>query len=223
MRIRCKKLRRGARVRLVFRSPYVRVFRLHNGTGTINIRLDKFPGTAVPLGQLTTRLRATYCTAVPTGRHVGTHQFKASARVTCRGVSRNAQGVPAVGGLLAPSPSPPTRSPTGTRGSRRLSPVAARVPSRHWATRFRGSTATRPESRSKPWQSTIVGIYPPNPPCPSAWPTPGQISPRALGQILNFLYPPAIYVEPTDSWWWSDVFGVVTNWEFTHSITVMWQ
>ena len=75
----------------------------------------------------------------------------------------------------------------------------------------------------KPWQSTIVGIYPPNPPCPSGWPTPGQISPRALGQILNFLYPPAIYVEPTDSWWWSDVFGVVTNWEFTHSITVMWQ
>ena len=73
MRIRCRSVGSGARARLVFRRPYVRVFKLHDGTGTVKLRLDRFPGTAVPLGQLTTRPRAANCTATPTGLHVGPH------------------------------------------------------------------------------------------------------------------------------------------------------
>jgi hypothetical protein len=223
MRIRCQKVRRGARARLVFRSPYVRVFKLQNGTGTINIRLDKFPGTVVPLGQLTTRPRSTNCTAVPTGSHVGTHQFTASARVTCHGLPRNAQGVLAVGGLLAPSPSAVTRSTDTQARIASVKPCSSRRTLSLLGHSLSWEYCYTPGVTLKPWQSTIVGIYPPNPPCPSGWLTAGQVSPRALGVLLNGFYPPAVYVEPTDSWWWSDVFGIVTNWEFTHNITVMWQ
>ena len=159
MRLRCHNVRSGARGRLVFRRPYVRMFKLHNGTGTIHIQLDKFPGTAVPLGQLSTRPRAANCTATPTGTHVGKHLFTASARVSCRGLPRDAKAVLAVGGLLAPSPSAATRSadpgrrappqrasPTRRRAPRRSSRAAAHAPCRRWAIRFPGSTATELES-----------------------------------------------------------------------------
>jgi hypothetical protein len=43
-----------------------------------------------------------------------------------------------------------------------------------------------------------------------------------LALFLAYLYPPAVYVEPTDSWAWSYVLGLVTNWQFRDSITAMW-
>jgi hypothetical protein len=221
MRMRCRNLPRGAKARLLFRAPYVRVFKLHNGTGTIRIQLDKFPGTAVPLGQLTTRPRNTNCTAIPTGRHIGPHQFTARARVTCRGLPRNAQGVLAVGGLLAPGPSAATRS-TDTQ---------ARVASVKPCSSTRTLSALGHSVSWKycygagfklgPWQSKYFGATPTQS-CPSGWLSSNQVSPRALGIILYNLYRPAVYVEPTDSWAWSYVFGLVTNWQFRDSITAMW-
>jgi hypothetical protein len=236
MRIRCRKLGSGARARLVFRAPYVRVFKLRNGTGTLNIRLDKFPGTAVPLGQLSTRPRTTRCTAVPTVRHIGKHVFTASARVSCRGLPRDAKAVLAVGGLLAPRPSAATRSadllaqsaPSAT-ASHTTASIAAVKPcgsprtlsllghSVSWRYCYGGGI------NLGPWQSAYFGQAPTQR-CPSGWVNDDQVEPRFLGIVLSNYYPPAVYVEPTTAWAWSYswVFGTVTNWQFSGSITAMW-
>lgn len=236
MRIRCRKVRSGARGRLVFQRPYVRVFKLHNGTGTIKIRLDKFPGTAVPLGQLSTRPRTTRCTATPTGRHVGEHVFTASARVSCRGLPRDARGVLAVGGLLAPSPAAASRS------ADLLAPSASAAAESHTTASV---AAVKPCSSPRtlsllghslswrycygagidlgPWQSAYFGQAPTQS-CPPGWVNDRQVQPRFLGVVLSNYYPPAVYVEPTSAWAWSYswIFGTVTNWQFSGSITAMW-
>lgn len=235
MRIRCHKVQRGARVRLVFRRPYVRVFKLHNGTGTIDIELDKFPGTTVPLGHLTTRPRATNCTATPTGRHVGKRLFTASARVTCRGLPRNTKAVLAVGGLLAPSPSAATRSADLLAPSPSTATQSVDTKARTASTKPCSSPRTLSAlGRSiswiycygagftlGPWQSQYFGQAPTQS-CPSGWLSSAQVSPSALRVILNNDYPPAVYVEPWDSWAWSYALGYVTNWQFRASITAMW-
>jgi len=236
LRIRCSKVRRGARGRLVFRSPYVRVFKLRSGTGTIKLRLDKFPGAAVPLGQLTTQPRAIKCTVRPTGRHVGRHVFTASARVRCHGVPHNAKGILAAGGLLAPSAPATARA---AEGPARSSAAAT-------ASRPTASVATvKPCSSSRtlsavgysvswrycygtgiplgPWQSGYFGQAPTQR-CPAGWINTNQVAPVVLRVLLSNLYPFAIYVEPTTAWAWtySGIFGTVTNWQFSGSITAMW-
>ncbi len=235
MRIRCAKLGSAARGRLVFRRPYVRVFKLHNGTGTIKIRLDKFPGTAVPLGELSTRPHATKCTATPTGRRVGKHVFTASARVSCRGLPPDARGVLAVGGLLAPNPSAATRSAdllaasaSSATGSPTTTSVAAVKPcsdprtlsllgySLSWRYCYGAGF------NLGPWQSAYFGAGPTQS-CPAGWVNDGQVKPRFLGVVLANYYPPAVYVEPTSAWAWSYWgIGWVTNWQFSGSITAMW-
>ncbi len=236
LRIRCRKVGSGAQGRLVFRRPYVRVFKLHNGTGTIKLRLDKFPGTAVPLGQLTTRPRAAKCTATPTGQHVGRHVFTASARVSCHGLPHNATGVLAAGGLLAPSPSAATRS---------AALPAPRPPSATESHTTAGIAAVKPCSSPRtlsalghsvswrycygaginlgPWQSAYFGQGPTQR-CPPGWVNTSQVQPLPLRIILNNLYPAAVYVEPTTAWAWSYswIFGTVTNWQFRGNITAMW-
>jgi hypothetical protein len=235
-RIRCRKVGSGARGRLLFRRPYVRVFKLHNGTGTINIRLDKFPGTAVPLGQLTTRPRATKCTATPSGTHVGKHVFTASARVSCHGLPRDAKAVLAVGGLLAPSPSAATRS------ANLLTPSASSATESHTKASIASvKPCSSPRTLSLlghsiswrycygagidlgPWQSAYFGQAP-SQNCPPGWINDGQVRPSTLRVLLRNLYPAAVYVEPTTAWAWSYsyIFGLVTNWQFSGSITAMW-
>ena len=235
-RIRCTRVGRGARGRLVFRQPYVRIFKLYNGTATLNIRLDKFPGTAIPLGQLTTRPRATRCTASPTGSHVGTHVFTASARVRCRGLPRNAKAVLAVGGLLAANPSPATRS------ADLLAPGASPATESHTTASI---ASVKPCSSTRtlsvlghsiswqycygaginlgPWQSAYFGQGPTQH-CASGWANASQVQPRFVGVVLANLYPPAVYVEPTSAWAWSYFWltGTVTNWQFSGNITAMW-
>ena len=236
LRIRCHKVGSGARGRLVFRSPYVRVFTLRNGSGTVRLRLDKFPGTAVPLGQLTTRPRAAKCSATPAAQHVGRHLFTASARVSCHGLPRNAKGVLAAGGLSAPSPPTPGRS--------------VDVPARPLTTATRSQTtasaaAVKPCSSARklsalghsiswrycygtgivlgPWQSAYFGQAPTQR-CPSGWINTLQVTPVILRVFLANLYPFAVYVEPTTAWAWSysSIFGTVTNWQFSGDITAMW-
>ena len=51
MWIRCPRARRGARVKLVFRAPLQRRFRLRNGVGTVRVVIDKPRGTALPMGR----------------------------------------------------------------------------------------------------------------------------------------------------------------------------
>jgi hypothetical protein len=223
MRLACRRLKRGARIRLVFRAPYERVFPIHDGTGTIRVRLDKPPGRALPLGQLTTRPRATHCTATPTGMHVGVHVFTASARVECHGLPPHAKGVLSVGGLLAPSDiamssaSPATARASAVKPCSSARTLSALGHSISWIYCYTPSTTLGP------WQSTFVGILPPNPPCSSPWRRVTALDSAGLRVILSNLYPPAVYVDPTSAWAWSDFLGLVTNWQFSGDITVQWQ
>jgi hypothetical protein len=236
LRIRCRNVGNGARGRLVFRPPYVRVFKLGNGTGTITVRLDKFPGSATPLGQLTTRPRATNCTATPTGRHVGQHVFTASALVSCHGLPHNAKGMLAVGGLLAPSPSPAIRSadllaqsPSSAVESHTTASAAAVKPcsSTRTLSALGHSLSWRycygAGINLGPWQSAFFGQTPTQR-CPPGWINVNQVQPEVLRIFLFNLYPPAVYVEPTSAWAWSysSILGLVTNWQFSGSITAMW-
>jgi hypothetical protein len=227
MRLRCRKVPRGARVRLVFRSPFLRVFPLRNGTGTIRVRLDKPPGHVLPLAQLTTRPRKTNCDATPTGMHTGTHEFTASARVRCRGLPANARGVLAVGGLLAAHRSAVTRS------SRSQATTAAAKPcgsprtlsllgrSISWKYCYWGRVALGP------WRSHSYGAWP-NPTCQWPWRRASDVADPGLRVLLANLYPAAAYVEPTSAWawgvnWFPVVGWYVTNWQFSGDITAQWQ
>jgi hypothetical protein len=228
LRIRCSNVGNGARGRLVFRQPYVRVFKLRNGTGTINVRLDKFPGALTPLGQLTTQPRATNCTATPTGRHVGEHVFTASARVTCHGLPRNAKGVLAVGGLLAPSPSAATESLPAAESHTTASVSAVKPCSSPSTLSALGHSLSWRYCYGNginlgPWQSAYFGDAPTQR-CAPGWVNGNQVQPDILRIFLVNLYPPAVYVEPTTAWAWSytPFVGLVTNWQFSGSITAMW-
>jgi hypothetical protein len=233
MRIRCRKVGRAAQARLVFRQPYVRVFNLRNGTGTVKIQLDKFPGSARPLAELTTRPRTTNCVATPAGSHVGKHLFTASAHVTCRGLPRNAKGVLAFGGLLAPSPTAALRAAdrrsAGPSGRVRpdiicglvtcpssqkpcSSPITLTLAGKSVVSRI---TCYGTGIGIKPWYSAFFGFDGTAPiSCPSGW--------QAKGTILAAYNTGSIYVEPTDSWAWSKAVGFVTNWQWFESITAMW-
>jgi hypothetical protein len=236
MRMRCRKVGSGARGRVVFRRPYVRVFKLHNGTGTIRVRLDKFPGSAAPLGQLTTRPHVTNCSATPTGRRVGKHVFTARARVSCHGLPHDAKAVLAVGGLLAPSPS------SASRSADLLAPRAWSVthpPAKATVASVKPCSSPRTLSLLGhsiswrycygagidlgPWKSAAFGQTPTQN-CPPGWVNDSQVQPSTLRIILGNYYPAAVSVEPATAWAWSYsyIFGLVTNWQFSGSITAMW-
>jgi hypothetical protein len=52
LELRCRGLRRGATARLTIRKGIRRTFRLHEGNGTVRVRLDKPPDTVEPLVHL---------------------------------------------------------------------------------------------------------------------------------------------------------------------------
>ena len=74
-----------------------------------------------------------------------------------------------------------------------------------------------------PWQSSFFGMLPPHPRCPAPWQRHVDLANRAVGGILGYLYPAALYAEPTSAWAWGSFLGLVTNWQFSGSITVQWQ
>jgi hypothetical protein len=223
MRMRCRHVPAGARARITFRAPYVRVFSLRGGSGTIHLRLDKLPGPALPMVQLTTRPRTTRCSARPRGLHIRRHVLTASARITCHGLPPHARGVLSVGGLLAAHGL--TVKPSSARAS-----AAAALPCGSPRTlSLLGHSISwiycyTPWTTLGPWQTTFLGfsVYT-NPPCPAGWLRANQVSNDLLRITLVNLYRPAPYATPTDAWAWSYYLGFVTNWQFRGDINVMWQ
>jgi hypothetical protein len=217
MKLRCPRAPRGAQARLVFRAPYVRVFSLRNGTGTVRVSLDKPPGNVRPLGDLTTRPRDTHSKATPTGSHVSTHQFTASARVECHGLPVHAKGVLAVGGLLAAGGIALTPSTMATATT--AAAPGCREPSK---LTFGGHTIEWRDCFGHPytlgpWQSMYFGVAPP-PLCPAGW----TLGNGPIGGIARNLFPPYLHTEPESAWYWSNILGFVTNWQFSGDITFQW-
>jgi hypothetical protein len=217
MKLRCPRAPSGARARLVFRAPYLRVFALRNGTGTVRVKVDKPPGNVRPLGDLTTRPRDTNCKATPTGHHVGARVFTASARVKCQGLPAHAKGVLAVGGLLATGRIAMTPSTMSTATAAEA--PGCREPSK---LTFQGHTIEWRDCFGHPytvgpWGSTYFGVSPPAL-CPAGW----TLGNGPIGGIARNYFPPKIQTEPKDAWWWSNVLGVVTNWQFSGDITFQW-
>jgi hypothetical protein len=61
------------------------------------------------------------------------------------------------------------------------------------------------------------GVSPPKL-CPDGWTTGNG----PLGGIARNLFPPYIHTEPESAWWWSNIVGLVTNWQFSGDITFQW-
>ena len=203
MKLRCPRAPRGAQARLVFRAPYVRVFSLRNGTAPVRVSLDKPPGNVRPLGDLTTRPRDTNCKATPTGSHVSTHQFTASARVECHGLPVHAKGAVAVGGLLAAGGIAMTPSTMATATT--AAAPGCREPSK---LTFGGHTIEWRDCFGHPytlgpWQSMYFGVAPP-PLCPAGW----TLGNGPIGGIARNLFPPYLHTEPESAWYWSNILGV---------------
>ena len=100
--LHCRALAGRARARFRFRSPYVRSFRLTEGTATLRLEADKPPGDVWPLGALRTNVRRAACTATPARPVITDATFTATARVRCDDLPAHARGTLALGGLLAP-------------------------------------------------------------------------------------------------------------------------
>ena len=152
--------------------------------------------------------------------------------------------------LLAPSPSAATRSAdllapspsAATRSADLLAPPPSSATESHTTAR---AAAVKPCSSPRtlsalghsvswrycygagiklgPWKSAYFGQAPTQR-CPPEWVNTSQVQPPALRVILSNDFPAAVYVEPTTAWAWSYsfIFGTVTNWQFSGSITAMW-
>ncbi|MFL5831375.1 MAG: hypothetical protein ACJ76X_15780 [Solirubrobacteraceae bacterium] len=231
--LRCGQVPRGARARLVFRAPYLRVFPLRNGAGTIRVRVDTPPGNALPLGELTTRPQDTDCQVTPTGRHAGPRRFTATARVRCRGLPAHARGVLAVGGLLTAPGAAAGVIGTGRTESRSFFALPSTAAARRTGCtspstfHFKAERAVSYKEcytgpfTLRPWRSQFVGIGGPTPGCEPGWARTFAAlqAPAAWLAIGPRRSDVDLITDPTNAWWYSWAFGLVTNWQFSGDIT----
>jgi hypothetical protein len=141
---------------------------------------------------------------------------------------RNAKGVLAVGGLLAPSSSAATGSLAAAEARTTASVSAVKPCSSPSTLSALGHSLSWRYCYGNginlgPWQSAYFGDAPTQR-CAPGWVNGNQVQPDILRIFLVNLYPPAVYVEPTTAWAWSytPFVGLVTNWQFSGSITAMW-
>jgi hypothetical protein len=230
MRIRCPQARRGARATLVFRAPFRRTFPLENGAGTVRVEVDKPRGDALPLGRLTTRPRRTNCRVVRSRLQPGPRRFMAVARVHCRGLPANAQGMLAVGGLMAAderpvsgavarAAAPKARAAQIRQGCEDPSTFTAGGESVSWKDCHTGPFTLGP------WASQWVGHIGSTPQfgCEPGWTRHFSAfdAPAAWAAIGRFGVD--LVTDPSDAWAWSWRLGLVTNWQFRGDITFWWK
>jgi hypothetical protein len=96
--VRCRS---GARVRLRFTRPIMRIKPLHDGPGRIRLRLDKPPGRVVPAIALETEPPTRACHLTRTRIRTGRRVFALDGRFRCRGLRRPTKGRVVVGGIMA--------------------------------------------------------------------------------------------------------------------------
>jgi len=99
--LRCRGLKRGATARLTIRKGIRRTFRLHEGRGTMRVRLDKPPGTVEPLVHLSTRPTNAPCRTVRHRLRLTRRTMDLRLDGRCGRAARDAVGALYVGGLLA--------------------------------------------------------------------------------------------------------------------------
>ena len=99
--LRCRGLKRGATARLTIRKGIRRTFRLHEGNGTVRIRLDKPPGTVEPLVHLSTRPANAPCRTLRHRLRLTRRKMDLRIDGRCGRAARGAIGALYVGGLLA--------------------------------------------------------------------------------------------------------------------------
>jgi hypothetical protein len=230
MQIRCPQARRGARATLAFRAPFLRVFRLRNGAGTVRVEVDKPRGDALPLGRLTTRPRDADCRVARSRVRSGSRRFTATARVRCRGLSASAKGVLAVGGLIAAD-----KRPVSGGSARAVAPDARAAairagcedPSRFdlgresvswkdchtgpftlgpWQSQWVGHIGSTPQFQCEPGWTRHINAFD----TPAAWTTIGRFAVDLV-------------TDPSDAWAWSWKLGLVTNWQFRGDVTFWWK
>ena len=99
--LRCRGLTRGATARVTIRKGIRRTFPLHEGRGTMHIRLDKPPGTVEPLVHLSTRPSNVPCRTVRHRLRLTRTTMDLRLAGRCGRAARDAVGALYVGGLLA--------------------------------------------------------------------------------------------------------------------------
>jgi hypothetical protein len=99
--MRCRGLKRGAAARVRIGKPIHRSFRLHKGAGTIEVRLDKPPGTVRPYVHVSTPA-GTPCKRAGQRVRLRKRTFDLRIRARCGKVAQGARGHLYVGGLLTP-------------------------------------------------------------------------------------------------------------------------
>jgi hypothetical protein len=231
MRIRCARARRGARVKLVFRAPLQRTFRLRNGVGTVRVAVDKPRGTALPMAALTLRPADRDCRVIRSRVSTAGRRLTATARVRCHGLPVNARGVLTVGGLIASDAQANTSRSLGTGGAT-ASAAAASIsqgceePTRldipgdsvQWKQCFTGSF------RLGPWQSQWVGHIGSTPQfqCEAGWVRHFAARDHLVLWGLIGRFGVDLATDPRNAWAWSWRLGVVSNWQFSGDITFWW-
>jgi hypothetical protein len=231
MRIRCARARRGARVKLVFRAPLQRTFRLRDGVGTVRVVVDKPRGTALPMAALTLRPADRDCRVTRSRLSTASRRLTATARVQCHGLPVNARGVLTVGGLIAADAQANTSRSLGNGGAT-ASAAAASIsqgceePTRldvlgdsvQWKQCFTGSF------RLGPWQSQWVGHIGSTPQfqCEAGWVRRfGLLDHPVLWPLIG-RFGVDLATDPGNAWAWSWRLGVVSNWQFSGDITFWW-
>jgi hypothetical protein len=230
MEIRCPQARRGARAKLVFRAPFLRVFRLRNGAGTVRVEVDKPRGDALPMGRLTTRPRDTDCKVARSRVKTGSRRFRATARVRCRGLPANAKGVLAVGGLIAAD------GPTSTRSSAQAASPKARAAVIRQGCEDPKTLEALGRSISwkdchtgpftlGPWQSQWVGHVGSTPQfqCEPGWTRHFSAFDAPAAWLAIGHFGVDLVTDPSNAWYWSWRLGLVTNWQFRGDVTFWWK
>jgi hypothetical protein len=101
LQLQCHGLKRGAHARLTIRKAIQRSFHLHQGTGRLNIHLDKPPGKVSPFVYVSTHPAKAPCRAVHRKVRFRPRTLDLHLVARCERVPRKATGTLYVGGLLA--------------------------------------------------------------------------------------------------------------------------
>jgi hypothetical protein len=100
LQLRCRGLKRGAAVRVLFVKAVGRSFRLHRGTGAIRVRLSKPPGAVRPLMYLAYGRANKSCSSVRTRLRLQSRTLDVRVNARCGRAARNAVAHLYIGGLL---------------------------------------------------------------------------------------------------------------------------
>jgi hypothetical protein len=100
LRLSCRRLRRGSTARVRIAKPVTRSFRLHNGSGSIDVRLAKPADTVEPLVHLGYGPVDTPCRGVQDRLRMHSRTFDLRVRARCGRAAGNTMAHLAVGGLV---------------------------------------------------------------------------------------------------------------------------